>query len=600
MSTQRFQVDLGGLIGLLSEHLYSGPQVFVRELLQNAVDAISARQAADPNAPGFVRIWVEDDHGVPTLTIRDTGVGLTASDAEELLATIGSSSKRLEDFSDASFIGQFGIGLLAAFMVADKIEVTSQAVSGEPGISWIGHSHGEFELSQADDHPIGTSVRLRAKHGAEHWFDDHTIVGLARDYGMLLPFDVAVQVATPEGEKLWRRITEPAPWQVEYRSPRDRGEALSRYCEDTFGFTPLTHIDLNLPAASLTGVAFVLPLAVAPGASQHRVYVKNMLLGNRVGEVLPDWAFFVRAVVSTSALSPAASREQLRADEALLAVQEALGEQLKRWALDTLRSPSNVAMEFVKTHHLALRSLALQDQQMLELISEVLPFETTSGPRTLASLRADGELLYTSTLEAFRRVATVARSHGITVLNAGYVYDSDIMDKLSRTPGWQVRELTSDDLTQVLSLVSPERELRVSEAVARAKDTLEEVDCDVLLRKFEPTGVPALLLRDAEGEYRRDLAAERDVASDIWSDLLGAFDTPGSQRARTLVLNDNSENVQRLLSAANLEVFDAALRSMYVSAVMLSGEGLDAREMHLLNDSLAHLMGAALERPSQE
>ena len=178
--------------------------------------------------------------------------------------------------------------------------------------------------------------------------------------------------------------------------------------------------------AGVSGVAFILPQAVAPGAGGHRVYTKRMLLGPRVDRVLPDWAFFVRAVIDTEALSPTASREQLHDDELLLGVREAIGAQLRAWAHTELSSGSRLAHHVISIHNLALRGLALTDPEMLDLAAAILPFETTDGPRTLAELRERGEIVYTTTTEAYRRVAAVARAQDLVVLNAGYVYDARV------------------------------------------------------------------------------------------------------------------------------------------------------------------------------
>ncbi|MCZ4513184.1 ATP-binding protein, partial [Streptomyces sp. ActVer] len=111
-SPHTFQVDLRGLVDLLSHHLYSSPKVYLRELLQNAVDAITARRAEQPDAPALVRLFVEGDAG-GALRVEDSGIGLTETDVHSLLATIGRSSKRAEGLESArsDFLGQFGIGL---------------------------------------------------------------------------------------------------------------------------------------------------------------------------------------------------------------------------------------------------------------------------------------------------------------------------------------------------------------------------------------------------------------------------------------------------------------------------------------------------------
>ncbi|MFC2599162.1 MAG: ATP-binding protein, partial [Actinomyces massiliensis] len=126
-----FQVDLRGMVDLLSRNLYSGPRVYVRELLQNAVDAIAARRAIEPDCPQRVTIELGRADGAATLTCTDTGVGLTAEEVDELLSTIGASSKRDElGLARGDYLGQFGIGLLSCFMVSPEIVVTSRSARG--------------------------------------------------------------------------------------------------------------------------------------------------------------------------------------------------------------------------------------------------------------------------------------------------------------------------------------------------------------------------------------------------------------------------------------------------------------------------------------
>ena len=602
--SQHFQVDLTGMVDLLSRHLYSGPQVFLRELIQNAVDAVTARLEADPAAPAQIRLTPGTDAaGNHTLEVRDTGIGLTADEATELLATIGRSSKRDDILRTgrAEFIGQFGIGMLAAFMIAEEISFTSRSARADAvPILWQGRSDGTFDVAElsgdAADVPVGTTVRISARPDAAHWLHTETVVALATEFGSLLPFDIAVRVPLDDDEYTWRRITEPTlPWRRSYASEQDRSQALSEYCERTFGFTPIAHIDLSLPVAGVTGVAFVLPQAVSPGSGQHRVYMKRMLLSARTPQILPEWAFFVRAVIDSDALSPTASREQLHDDEVLLGVRDALGEQIKQWMLGTLATPSRLSQRVLQTHHLALRAVALAERDMLALITEVLPFETTDGALTLAQVAAQGPLLFTSTTEAYHRIAAVARAQGLIVVNAGYVYDADLLAQLAVLPGWDVTELTSADLVQVLGLPGIDRELAAARAMSAAQDLLAGEDCDAILRSFAPDTVPAMLLRDAEGEHRRDLETERAANPNLWSGLLDAFAGEGEGRTRTLVLNDRSPVARQLLDAPTGRVFRAGLHSLYLSAVMLAGDGLRAAESASLSDALGVLLGAALD-----
>lgn len=592
---QRFQVDLSGMVDLLSRHLYSGPQVYVRELLQNGVDAITARRKSDPDA--LARITITVSEGL--VEVHDTGAGLTVTEARELLATIGRSSKRdpMLGLGRTEYIGQFGIGMLAAFMIASRIEVTSRSMrDGAAPIRWVGHDDGTFEVEEIPDSDApesGTRVRLVARPDMAEWVSLETVSTLAREYGSFLPFPVVIEA--PDLDPV--TVSRPElPWMVKYASDAARTAALRVYCEQELGFTPLAYIDLEVPLAGVSGVAFVLPQSVTAGSHAHRVYVKRILLNARTEGLLPEWAFFVRVVADT-ALSPTASREALHDDEILEATREQLGAQLRAWARRTLTNGSDTARAFIATHHLALRSLAVSDAEMLELVAQILPYETTDGLLTLADVSRQGELLYTTTTEAYRRVATVARAQGLIVVNAGYVYDAEIIQKLGLS-GWVVRELGSGDLVQVLGDLEPSRTAEVAEATVAARLVLASEDCDVIVREFEPRGVPSILLRDREGDFQRGLRSEREQHGGAWGDLLGSLTEPEAVPTRTLVLNDSAPVARQLLDATG-DVFDAGLKSLYLSAVMLAGEGLRPSEIDAMNNALSVLLSASLRGTAQ-
>ncbi|MDR2975285.1 MAG: ATP-binding protein [Propionibacteriaceae bacterium] len=625
-----FQVDLRGIVDLLARHLYSGPNVYLRELLQNGVDAITARRAIDPSAPDQIRIRAWGDGG---LEVSDSGIGLTSAEARELLATVGRSSKRDLDLGVGreEFLGQFGIGLLRAFMVADTIELVSRSARdlAAPAVKWTGYDDGHYdltELTRGPDDPVGSVVRILPRRGLEHWLTIDTVVSLATEFGSLLPVDLQIEVPLGSGDTassgaattvsdtghqapvvetlpglesvqasdqptlVWRRISEmELPWLKTYPHELARREGLARFCEKTMGFTPMAVIDLSVPVTGLTGVAFVIPDAVPPGSGGfHRVYLKQMLLGNRVAGLVPEWAFFVRCAINATGLAPTASREQLYADDALLATQEALASQVRDWVVATLETESPLAKEFVHTHHLALRSLALTDDAVLDLAAEVLPFETTEGIHTLREVMDEkGEVIYTESLEEYRRVGAVARAQGILLVNAGYVYDSDLMVKLSSRPQWTLRPLSPADIAQVLSEVELDRELEIYSQVEQASRILEPMDIQPVVRRFEPEGLPAMILDDPEVGQDTNSAEDAAGDSDIWNEVLEELGHSSQERGRQLIFNDTNPTVRRWLALdPDGAFFRAGLQSMYVSAMLLSGEPLRAREAEMMNDSL--------------
>jgi molecular chaperone HtpG len=580
---ENFQVDLQGIVDLLSNHLYSSPRVYLRELLQNAVDAITARQAAEPGTPQRIDVRTAGDG----LSISDTGIGLTPDEVRELLATIGRSSKRDEiGFARTEFLGQFGIGLLSAFMVADEIGVVTQPAGG-PATHWVGTADGRYTIAAtADRSEPGTTVTLKARRGAEQWYKKATVVELIRLFGALLPIEIRV-----DGE----RVTDgTAPWEG--------GRAdLVGYAQDKLGFTPFDVIHLNNPAAGLTGVAFVLPFAANPAErATHRVYLKRMLLAENVEGLLPDWAFFVRAVIDTSELRPTASREALFDDGNLEATRDALGAQLRGWLVRIGNTDPAKLDRFLAIHQLGVKALALHDDEMLRLVHRWLRFETNHGRMTTAELQErSGEIRYVATVEEFRQLAAVAAAQQITVVNGGYTYDSELLERLPEVvPDLVTTRFDPTELSTSFDSLDPDTELKLRPFVQLAQAALDSVGCEVVLRAFEPAGLPALYLVDRSAQFASELRATKDRADALWSEVLGALDTYDDDSRPQLVLNYRSPLVRRMAGLSDPELAQLAVEGLYGHALMLGYHPISPADSALVNRSFLGLLDQAV--PTQE
>ncbi|MFE4355507.1 HSP90 family protein [Kitasatospora sp. NPDC056800] len=599
-SAHTFQVDLRGLVDLLSHHLYSSPRVYLRELLQNAVDAISARRALDPGAPARITVRADDE-----LSVTDTGIGLTEQDVHTFLATIGRSSKRDADGrldgaglarARGDFIGQFGIGLLACFVVADEITVVtrSAATPDAPAIEWRGSSDGSYTIrtlpASAKPEP-GTTVTLVPRADAAEWTRAGRVLALARDFGSLLRHDVTVV----DGNGTEHRVNRTPPWAERHASPLARRDALAEYCRAAFDFTPLDTIELDLPLVGLRGVAYVLPDAAPPSRRNgHRVHLKGMLLSDQADELLPDWAFFVRCVVDTDGLRPTASREGLYADETLAAVRDALGARIRDWLTGLSASDPALLHRFLSVHHLAVKELARYDDELLRMMLPWLPFETTDGNVTLDEFaRSHPAVLVTRTVEEFRQVAPIAGAAGLGVVNGGYTYDHDLVHRLPEIrPGVSVSDLDPGTVTAHLDTVDPAAELAANAFLAIAREVVGRFDCDVALRSFHPTNAPALLLDNREARHERTRAQLADEADGLWADILGSLraEAPRAQ----LVLNHLNPLVRRAATVTSRELAVTAVEALYGQAVLMTRRPLKASESALLNRSFISLLDHAM------
>ncbi len=352
----RFQINLRGLIDLLSNHLYSNPDVFVRELLQNGVDAIRARSYVEPEHEGEIVIDAHHRAGKPpSLVFSDNGIGLNEEEIHKFLATIGESSKRADNWDRAvDFIGQFGIGLLSCFVVSEEIVVVTRSSKGGPTLEWRGRPDGTYTLKKLEtDLAPGTQVYLTCKKGSEEHFAVERVRERVKHFGGLLPFPVRVnsgkisEVVNADG----------APWRNEFASDKERTRALLAFGQESFGLRFLDAIPLQSKVGAVEGVAFVLPFTPNLATKQkHRVYLKNMLLSEEAENLLPDWAFFVKAVVNANDLRPTASRESFYEDDQLEAARAALGDSLRAYLMNLSQRDPQRLEKLVLLHNLSIRA----------------------------------------------------------------------------------------------------------------------------------------------------------------------------------------------------------------------------------------------------
>ncbi|WP_144120633.1 HSP90 family protein [Catellatospora sichuanensis] len=587
-----FHVDLRGIVDLLSHHLYASPRVYVRELMQNAVDAITAVRVNDPEHAGSIEISTPREPGQP-LTITDNGIGLTEPQVHELLATIGRSSKRDDlGFARHEFLGQFGIGLLSCFLVADTIQVRTRC-GDQPTVEWLGSSDGSYQVRVLDGDDAlaapGTVVILQPRHGAQEWLLPQTVRELAGLYGSMLPIGVRV-----DGEPVTTGL---APWEKgEGEAQVARRARLLSYAEDAFGFTPFDVIDLNVAEAGLRGVAFVLPMPSNPAARvAHRVYLKQMLLSEGVEGLLPEWAFFVRCVIDTTELRPTASREALYDDALLAQVRESLGDQLRGWMTRLGTVDEAKLQHFLRIHHLGVKALAVHDDDMLRLVEQWWPFETTVGPMTLAQFRDTyGVVRFVPSLDEFRQIAAVASAQGLAVVNAGYVYDAELLSRLPALDDKITTEaLSASDLSTRLEELAPDEELRLRTFLVGAQRALDRFGVEVLIRAFDPAGLPALYLLDGDTALHLDMQRGQEDVDDVWASILGSF-TAGRTDRPQLVLNHRNPLIRQAVTVTDPDLTVLVMEGLYVQALLLGRQPLRPVDTAALNQSFLGLLGRAM------
>lgn len=586
----KFQVDLHGIVEILSRHLYSSPRVFVRELLQNGVDAITARRELDPGRRGHLTITANPDG---TVQFADDGIGLTGDEVRELLATIGRSSKRNElDMQREGYLGQFGIGLLSCFLVSDTIEVRTRSARtpDAPTMLWVARGDGTYELTETD--PLaeaGSVVTLQPRLG-ETWLRPDTVLGLADHYGALLPMPITFS----NGGEVTQVAPHPAAWELSADDAAD-------FCQETFGFRPLAQIPLSVPVAGVRGVAFVTPTPANPTEqTRHRVYLRRMLLGESVSGLLPDWASFARVVIDVEQLKPTASREALYEDATLRATRRVLGQQLRRWLVTTNATEPALLRQVIEVHRLGVVAAALVDDDVLALVRELLVWRTTTGNATMTELLRGGkDLRYAATDHAYQSLQAVAAGRGETVVHAGYTYAIDLLRRFQEVdPAIQLRAVTLSGLLDDDPATDPD----TLDLVRVGSVALQDLGCQIEARPFHPRSTPALYVLDPDraAKAREDSRRSAAEADPLLAGLLGAVDELENElddAYDTLVLNTLNPVVERI-HGLDPGLQADVVRHLYATSVHSGGTTVGSADRALLTDSLLRLIDRAADDDS--
>ncbi len=336
--TLNFGAEVGRLLDLVVHSLYSDREIFLRELVANAADAMDRRRFEALTEPAIAppadaRIRLVPDKGARTLLIADDGIGMTRQELIDDLGTIARSGTREvgEKLADArpedrpGLIGQFGVGFYSAFMVAERVEVTSRKAGAEDAFTWASDGSGAFTVAPAKRNRAGTDVLLHFRADAEEYLDPTRLEAVVRRWAdhVTVPITLArdgKDLPANEGTALWRK---------------PRGD-LSEPSYTEF-YRHLGHI-FNSPWATLhwraEGMLEFFALLFIPGArpfdflerereSRVRLHVRRMFITDHA-ELLPPWLRFVEGVVDTEDLPLNVSREMLQTTPVLARIRKAL------------------------------------------------------------------------------------------------------------------------------------------------------------------------------------------------------------------------------------------------------------------------------------
>ena len=397
--TKEFQAEVKKLLDIVIHSLYTERDIFVRELISNAADALekfrhqslAEEKVFDSHIP--LEISIDIDEKNHTLTITDTGIGMTREELEANLGTIAhsGSSSFLADLAEAakkdvSLIGQFGVGFYSAFMAGSKVRVLSRSyISDAEGYEWSSDGSGSFTLTPEKGLRRGTRIIIELKDDAHEFANEDKIRQIIKQYSNFVPFPIKIK-----GEKV---NTVQALWA------RNKNEIKEEEYAEFYKFIgnafddPLFRLHFTADAPLAINALLFVPrenierLGFGRMKSGVNLYCQKVLIEQHSENILPEWLRFLKGVVDSEDLPLNISRQALQ-DSALVAkLKQVLTRRFLKFLDEMAKEDAEKFNEFFGEFGIYLKEGATMDYAFREEIAKLLRFESSkSEPGRVISL----------------------------------------------------------------------------------------------------------------------------------------------------------------------------------------------------------------------
>ena len=534
--TLEFKAELKQLLHLITHSLYSDREVFLRELVSNAADALNKARfdsLADPDrleGDSDWRIVVRPDPAAGTLTVSDNGVGMSREEAVDHLGTVAKSGtkafvealKAKQASDQPGLIGQFGVGFYSAFMVADTVSVHTRpiAATGGPdkGVRWASDGQGAFTVEDAPKAKRGTDVVLTLKEDAKEFLEPYRLRALVKKFSDFVEFPV-VLVGTKETDG----VSEPTEETVNARkavwlrtprevTPDEYGEFYKLLAHDPTPPAKTLHFHVEgrtefrallfIPAKKSFGFDYEEP------KGGLKLYAQRVLIMERCEDLLPSYLRFVKGVVDSPDLPLNVSRELLQENPHLDTIRKNVVRNVLGGLAGLLNTEPDKYREFYKGLGSTLKEGLARDWENREKVADLLLFETADGKAGeqtpladyVAKMPADQEAILYLTGESAAQLRHSpylegARKQGRDVLLLTDPIDEYVLPHLDSYKGKKLQPL--DRATAVGDDTPAETRERFSGLLSTLKVQLPEV-ADVRLTG-RLTDSASCLLADEHG-----------------------------------------------------------------------------------------------------
>ncbi len=612
-----FKAEVAQVLNLVIHSLYSHKEVFLRELISNASDAIDKHRHLSLMDSQFEKpkdeyaIKIELDKKKKTLTISDNGIGMNREDVLQNLGTIASSGTKafLEQMSKSKdknalqLIGQFGVGFYSSFMVAEKVNVhTRKAGEEQKGILWSSDGQGDFTVEELERSEVGTSIELSLKKDSIEYLEDYSIREIVKKYSDYVSYPIKLKKEKDEEETI-NKVT--AIWRRPKSEIKDEEyNEFYKYISHDFE-DPLLHSHVVVEGKIEYRMLIFLPKRAPVNFFREdirgiRLHVKKMFVTDECKELLPVYLRFVKGIVDSEDLPLNVSREVLQQN----AVIHKIKQQLTKRVFDLLEDLSKKDPEkynaFYKELGVAFKEGLTMDMENRDRLISFLRYKTSlnDGEKDFVSLadyvtrtKEDQKEIYYisgSNLETVKQSPHLEffKSQGIEVLYMTDAIDEWVIPAISLYEGKKLKSITqgeinTDSVGKELEKEKATVEPKYKDLISNIKTALSDQVKDVRL-SMRLKASPCCLVTD-EGDM--DIQMEQ---------IMRAMNKEVPKSKRILELNPEHAILKNMLVAfENKKAADGQIKNwseiLYHQALIAEGSAIKdpARFVQLLSDLMS-------------
>lgn len=626
MRKKQFKAESKKLLDMMINSIYTHKEIFLRELISNASDAIDKlyfKSLTDDSvklAREDFKIHIDLDKENRTIKISDNGIGMTGEELENNLGTIAKSGSfnfkkenaDNEKTDDISVIGQFGVGFYSSFMVADKVEVISKAFGENVAHKWVSTGADGYTIEECEKENAGSEITLYVKTDTENedyskYLEQYTIDELVKKYSDYIRYPIVMEMShqVPDPDKEGEYITEVSEETLNSMVPLWRKNKSEIKPEEYNEFYKQKFMDYNNPLhvihTKTEGQATFDALLYIPENPPYDFYSKEyekglqlysngVLIMDKCADLLPDYFSFVKGLVDSADLSLNISREMLQHDHQLKIIAKAIDKKIKNELTKMLKNDREKYEKFFKTFGLQLKYGVYANYGMeKDGLKDLLLFKTSADEKPTTLKEYVGRMaesqndIYYACGDNEQKIALLPQVEAVKAKGYEVLYFTDEVDEFA------IQMLMEYDGKHFVNVCKDDLDL--STDAEKEAMTKKNEDAKGLLDKMKEAldgKVTAVKLTNKLGSHPVCLSAEGYVSLEM-EKVLNSM--PGANQGvkAQLVLEVNADHpIVEKLKSVDDDTLKKYTNLLYSSARLIAG--LDLENPTEFSDNLAQMM----------